>query len=70
MNISVGHKTGDNMGQEMGDVLVGLQAVAGVMQTVYNLLFMLYNERQIPGSRKQPLTVKAKPEVSVLPIEA
>lgn len=54
----------------MGDVLVGLQAVAGVMQTVYNLLFMLYNERQIPGSRKQPLTVKAKPEVSVLPIEA
>lgn len=44
------------MGQEMGDVLVGLQAVAGVMQTVCNLLFMLYNERQIPGSRKQPLS--------------
>lgn len=58
------------MGQEMGDVLMDLQAVAGVMQTVCNLLFLLYHERQIPGSRSQPLTVKAKPEVSVLPVEA
>lgn len=54
--------------QEMGDVLRGLQAVAGVIQTVYNLHFTLYPERQIPGNGGQPLTREARPEISALPI--
>ena len=52
----------------MGAVLGGLQTAAGVIQTVYNLCFTLYPERQIPGSGGQPLTREARPEISALPI--
>lgn len=52
----------------MGDVLGGLQDAVGVIQTIYNLRFMLYPERQIPGSRRQPLTQEARPEISAFPI--
>jgi len=47
----------------------GLQDAAGVIQTVYNLHFVLYPKRQIPGSRGQPLTREARPEISALPIK-